>query len=200
MLHSSRASRESTVRGNRSKPGSRPALRPGARRNDSAQSSARCCQLSKYVLPFSASASQDVAMSPSHAKFSIAASQSQTQLALQLMKVVKFSSYVRQLFLQTAAHRGAWLQPPLSKFQKPADLARRESETLHTADESQRLDVAFPVLTEAASRPGRTGEQSAALVEPDRVGRHANSLRNRANVSLCNLHSGPYSRVKRDLA
>jgi hypothetical protein len=60
---------------------------------------------------------------------------------------------INQFFFQSAAHRRTRLQATSSQTQETAYLREVESQSLDAADESQRLDVAFAVLTEAPLRP-----------------------------------------------
>jgi hypothetical protein len=69
------------------------------------------------------------------------------------MKVGQFPMNIRQLFLQSAAHRCTRLQAASPQIQETVNLAKFESQTLYAADESQRLDVAFAVQTKAPLCP-----------------------------------------------
>jgi hypothetical protein len=106
----------------------------------------------------------------------VATAQSHPQLVLQLVKVVKFPSYVGQLFLQPALHRRTRLQAIPSQPQEPSDLAELESQTLYAADEGKSLDIIFAVSPEAPLCPGRPREQTVALVKSNRVNAEADFL------------------------
>jgi len=101
---------------------------------------------------------------------------------LQLVKVGKFPLYVRELFFQSAAHRGTRLQAIPSQIQETANLAEFESQALYAADKSERLHVAFGVLTESTLRSWRSREQCIALVEANRVNTKADLVRDDANL------------------
>ncbi len=71
----------------------------------------------------------------------------------QLLKVRKFPMNINQFFFQSAAHRRTRLQAVSSQTQETTYLAEFESQALDAAYESQRLDIAFAVLTEAPLCP-----------------------------------------------
>jgi hypothetical protein len=71
----------------------------------------------------------------------------------QLLKVRKFPLYINQFFFQSAAHRRTRLQAASSQTQETTYLPEFESQALNAAYESQHLNVAFAVLTEAPLRP-----------------------------------------------
>jgi hypothetical protein len=85
------------------------------------------------------------------AQFSLATPQGQEQIVFQPLKVPKFALYFNQFFFQSAAHRRTRLQAVSSQIQETAYLAELESQALHAAYESQRLDVTLAVLTVAPS-------------------------------------------------
>src|SRR5258708_33286192 len=88
-------------------------------------------------------------MSVSLAQLFVATAQGQSQLVLQLVKVVKFPLYIGQLFLQSALHRCTRLHAVPSQPQEPSNLAEFASQTLYAAEKSQRLSVVLAVLAEA---------------------------------------------------
>jgi hypothetical protein len=98
-------------------------------------------------------------MSVSLAHLFVAATQSETKFALQLMEVGKFPLYVRQLSLQPALYWCTGLQPIASQPQKPANLAQFESQSLHPADKGQSLYIVFCVPTEPSSVLGGRGSR-----------------------------------------
>ncbi|OLE16942.1 MAG: hypothetical protein AUG83_01135 [Acidobacteria bacterium 13_1_20CM_4_57_11] len=108
-------------------------------------------------------------MSVSLAQLFVATAQSQSQLMLQLVKVVKFPLYIGQLFLQSALHRCTRLQAVPSQPQESSDLTEFESQTLYAADEGQRLYVVFCIPTEASLCPGRPRKQPFTLIKADRI-------------------------------
>jgi hypothetical protein len=116
------------------------------------------------------------------AQLSVATAQSQSQLVLQLVKVVKFPLYIGQLFLQPTLHRRTRLQPIPSQPQEPSDLAEFESQTLYAADKSQRLNVVLAVLTEAPLCSWGARQQGIALVEANRVNAQTDLLRDGADL------------------
>jgi len=130
-------------------------------------------------------------MSVSLAQLLGATAQSQSQLVLQLVKVVKFPLYVGQLFLQPALYRRTSLQAIPSQPQKPSDLTELESQALHAADERQRLDIAFAVPPKASLCPGRSRKQTVTLVKANRVNAEADLLCDDPN--LHRLRSSPRS-------
>jgi hypothetical protein len=67
----------------------------------------------------------------------------------QLLKVRKFPLYINQF---SSNRRRTRLQADSSQTQETAYLREFESQALDAAYESQRLDVAFAVLTEAPLR------------------------------------------------
>jgi len=73
-------------------------------------------------------------MSRPFAQLSVASAQSQTQLALQLVKIGKFPLYVRELFFQSAAHWRTRLKAASPQVQETANLAEFESQALYAAD------------------------------------------------------------------
>ena len=93
-------------------------------------------------------------MSAAPAQLSIATAQRQAQFVLQLVKVAEFPLYVGQLFLQSSSHRRAGLQATPPEIQETSNLAEFESQTLHAADKSERLEVALAVLPEPPLCPG----------------------------------------------
>jgi hypothetical protein len=74
-------------------------------------------------------------MSTSLPQLFIATAESQSQLALQLVEVAKFSLYVGQFVLQAALYRRTRLQAIPSQSQESPNLAEFESQTLHAAHE-----------------------------------------------------------------
>ena len=71
---------------------------------------------------------------------------------LQLVKVGQLSLNVRKLFFQSAAHRCTRLQAVSPQIHETANFAKFESQALDAADECQRLNIAFCVLTESTLR------------------------------------------------
>jgi len=94
------------------------------------------------------------------AQLSVATAQSQSQLVLQLVKVVKFPLNIGQLFLQPTLHRRTRLQPIPSQPQEPSDLAEFESQTLYATDKSQRLNVVLAVLRKPPCVLGARGNKA----------------------------------------
>src|SRR5216684_1465859 len=158
MLRSSREQPKPEAPGSKSTPGWQPNLRQEARQSQSGRNRFWQFQLSLGILRFAVVCfSQNWAMSVSLAQLFVATAQSQSQLVLQLVKVVKFPLYIGQLFLQSALHRCTRLQPIPSQPQEPSDLAEFETQTLYAADKSQRLNVVLVVLTEAPCVLGARG-------------------------------------------
>src|SRR6266852_2926661 len=142
--------------------------------------------------------SQNWAMSVLLAQLSVATAQSQSQLVLQLVKVVKFPLNIGQLFLQPTLHRRTRLQPIPSQPQEPSDLAEFESQPLHAPYEGQRLDIVFAVPPEASLCSGRSRQQTVALVKANRVHAEPNLLRDDAYLhdSGSYLEATPWSIVQ----
>src|SRR6266851_2720188 len=209
MLRSSRAQPKPEAPGSKSTPGWQPNLRQEARQNQSPRNRFWQFQLSLGILPFAASCfSQNWAMSVPLSQLFVATAQSQSQLVLQLVKVLKFPLYVGQLFLQPALHRRTSLQAISSQSQEPSDLTELESQALHATDEGQRLDIAFAVPPEASLCPGRSLKQTVTLVEPNRVDAEADNLCDDPNLHRLRSsqrsytleyspESSPYSSVER---
>jgi hypothetical protein len=116
------------------------------------------------------------------AQFFLASSQCELQLVLQFVKASQFSLHVCQLFLQAALHRGARLQPISSQPQETPNFAQLESQTLHTAYEGQRFQVAFAISPEPTFGSWRFGQQTIALVEPNGINADPDLLCNDANL------------------
>src|SRR6266481_3992803 len=183
MLRSSREQPKPEAPGSRSKPGWQPNLRQEARQSQSGRNRFWQFQLSLGILLFAVvSFSQNWAMSVSLAQLFVATAQGQSQLVLQLVKVVKFPLYIGQLFLQSALHRCTRLQAVPSQPQEPSDLAEFESQTLYAADKSQRLNVVLVVLTEAPLCSWGARQQGVALVETNRVNAQTDLLRDGADL------------------
>src|SRR5229473_8248763 len=121
-------------------------------------------------------------MSVSLAQHFVATAQSQLQLVLQLVKVVKFLLYISQLFLQSALHRCTRLHAVPSQPQEPSNLAEFETQTLYAADKSQRLNVVLAVLAEAPLCSWGARQQGVALVETNRVNAQTDLLRDGADL------------------
>src|SRR5713226_5910843 len=121
-------------------------------------------------------------MSVSLAQFFVATAQSQSQLVLQLVKVVKFPLYVGQLFLQPTPNQRTRQQAVPTQIQQAPDLAELESQTLYAAHEGQRFDIIFAVPPEASLCPRRSRKQTIALIKANRVHAEANLLCDDANL------------------
>src|SRR5216684_2940849 len=183
MLRSSREQPKPEAPGSKSTPGWQPNLRQEARQSQSGRNRFWQFQLSLGILRFAVVCfPQNWAMSVLLAQLSVATAQSQSQLVLQLVKVVKFPLYIGQLFLQPTLHRRTSLQPIPSQPQEPSDLAEFESQTLYAADKSQRLNVVLVVLTEAPLCSWGARQQGVALVETNRVNAQTDLLRDGADL------------------
>src|SRR5260370_17092752 len=170
MLRSSREQPKPEAPGSKSTPGWQPNLRQEARQSQSDRNRFWQFQLSLGILRFAVVCfSQNWAMSVSLAQLFVATAQSQSQLMLQLVKVVKFPLYIGQLFLQSALHRCTRLQAVPSQPQESSDLTEFESQALYAADEGQRLYVVFCIPTEASLCPGRPRKQPFTLINADRI-------------------------------
>lgn len=101
---------------------------------------------------------------------------------LQLLEVSQLLPHVIQLLLQLTSYRRARLQPVSAQLQEAANLTEFETQALHAPDKSQRLDITFPVLPEAAPRPERTREQGVALVEANCINAETNPFRNNTDL------------------
>src|SRR6266852_5500990 len=183
MLRSSREQPKPEAPGSKSTPGWQPNLRQEARQSQSGRNRFWQFQLSLGILRFAVVCfSQNWAMSGSLAQLFVATAQSQTQLVLQLVKVGKFSLYIRELFFQSVAHRCTRLQAVSSQIQETSNLAEFESQALHAADKSERVHVAFGVSTESTLRSWRSREQCIAFVESNRVNAKTDFFRDNANL------------------
>src|SRR5437879_4412603 len=170
MLRSSREQPKPEAPGSKSTPGWQPNLRQEARQSQSGRNRFWQFQLSLGILRFAVVCfSQNWAMSVSLAQLFVATAQSQSQLMLQLVKVVKFPLYIGQLFLQSALHRCTRLQAVPSQPQESSDLTEFESQALYSADDGQRLCVVFCIPTEASLCPGRPRKQPFTLIKADRI-------------------------------
>src|SRR6266481_5955081 len=188
MLRSSREQPKPEAPGSKSTPGWQPNLRQEARQSQSGRNRFWQFQLSLGILRFAVVCfSQNWAMSVS-----------QSQLVLQLVKVVKFPLYIGQLFLQSALHRCTRLQAVPSQPQEPSDLAEFESQALYAADEGQRLDIIFAVPPEASLRPRRSRKQTVALVKSNRVNAEADLLCDDADLHYLgsSVEATPWSIVQ----
>src|SRR5260370_9496348 len=133
MLRSSRAQPKPEAPGSKSTPGWQQNLRQEARENQSPRNRFWQFQLSLGILAFAASCfSQNWAMSVPLSQLFVATAQSQSQLVLQLVKVLKFPLYVGQLFLQPALHRRTSLQAIPSHPQKPPTPTELEPQALYS--------------------------------------------------------------------
>ena len=73
----------------------------------------------------------------------VAAAECQTQFVFQLLEVGQLTLHVVQLLFQPPPHWSTRLHAALSQLQKFPDLMERESESLHTTDKGERLEVVF---------------------------------------------------------
>src|SRR6266446_6440755 len=143
-IHAPLKPRATKTRGPRQQVDARMAAKPPTRspRSQCGRNRFLQFQLSLGILRFAVACfSQNWAMSVPFSQLFVATAQSQSQLVLQLVKVVKFPLYVGQLFLKPALHRRTSLQTIPSQPQEPSDLTQLESQVLHAADEGQRLDI-----------------------------------------------------------
>jgi hypothetical protein len=115
-------------------------------------------------------------------QFFLAIAQRHPKLVFQLIKIVKLPPDLREFFVQAAADRRARSQPRASQFQQVSNLAEGKSESLHTPDKFQSLDISFAVLTETAGGARRTRQERIPLIEANRIGRQPNLL---ATVPIC---------------
>jgi hypothetical protein len=115
-------------------------------------------------------------------EFFFAIAQSRLKLVLQLMKLVELPPDLRELLVQAATHRRARLQPCTPQFQQFPNLSERKSESLHTPNKSQSLDIAFAILAETARRARRTRQERTSLIETNCIGRQADLLRDCADL------------------
>src|SRR5229473_2784552 len=199
MLRSSREQPKPEAPGSKSTPGWQPNLRQEARQNQSGRNRLWHFQLSPGILRFAVVCfSQNWAMSPSLSQLFVATAQSQSQLVLQFVKVVKFPLYVGQLFLQSALHRCTRLHAVPSQPQEPSNLAEFESQTLYAADKSQRLNVVLAVLAEAPLCSWGARQQGVALVETNRVNAQTDLLRDGADLHdhSSSVEATPWSQVQ----
>src|SRR5437667_11504241 len=199
MLRSSREQPKPEAPGSKSTLGWQPNLRQEARQTQSGRNRFWQFQLSLGILRFAVVCfSQNWAMSVSLAQLFVATAQSQSQLILQLVKVVKFPLYIGQLFLQSTLHLCTRLQAVPSQPQESSDLTEFESQTLYAADEGQRLYVVFCIPTEASLCPGRSRKQTVALVKANRVHAEPNLLGDDADLHYLgsSVEATPWSIVQ----
>src|SRR6267154_1574650 len=209
MLRSSREQPKPEAPGSKSTPGWQPNLRQEARQSQFGRNRFWQFQLSLGILRFAVVCfPQNWAMSVLLAQLSVATAQSQSQLVLQLVKVVKFPLNIGQLFLQPTLHRRTRLQPIPSQPQEPSDLAEFESQTLYATDKSQRLNVVLAVLAEAPLCSWGARQQGVALIETNRVNAQTDLLCDDPNLHRLRSssrgytleyspESSPYSSVER---
>jgi hypothetical protein len=70
----------------------------------------------------------------------------------------------------------------MPEIQKVPYFLERESQPLHLPDRAERFHIRFCVLSKATGGSWWSRDQRIALIEPDRIRRQPNLLRNAANM------------------
>src|SRR6266568_6361906 len=115
--------------------------------------------------------------------------------------------HISEFCLQQLTDRLASIHLTITKIDQLSDLPKREAEPLHLPDEAKSLDGVFRVQPETAHAASCFWQQSAPLVESDRIDGQGCPLCDFANLDdlarslMVRLHnkiiqSGAWSRVK----